>query len=78
MRWESGEIKKQRKRDALKQWHKFFCLWPRKIGTYIYWLEYIEARIKYEDWEYTEWEYRELSKVTHDKEFQDKMNKVLK
>ena len=43
MRWRH-ETKEQRE-NRLSQWHPFFCLRPRVVGEYTYWLQTIYRRI---------------------------------
>jgi len=49
---------------AKKEWHRFFPLWPRRVGPGdCRWLEYIERKGRYFDNFYFdgwEWEYREV------------------
>lgn len=49
----------------LTNWHKFFALWPRRIGDthQCVWLEYVERKGTYNcgyGGGYWEWEYREI------------------
>lgn len=34
----------QEKEAALQQWHRKFCLLPKRIGRVCHWLEYIERK----------------------------------
>jgi hypothetical protein len=67
MKYDCGETWPEKK-ARLSNWHKFFCLWPRKVADHdCRWLEYIERQgeLSYSsmdgfEWE---WEYRAISKT---------------
>lgn len=43
------------------KWHRFFAIWPRRVGEYdCRWLEFIERRDKTHYGYMHNWEYRSL------------------
>jgi hypothetical protein len=54
----------QEKKERLEDWHRFFCLWPRRVGHQdCRWLEYVERKGEY--WSFWGdagwiWEYRAI------------------
>jgi hypothetical protein len=62
MKFDCGETREE-KINALQQWHRFFCIWPRHVGYKdCRWLETIERKgtLMYHGSEYWEWQYRPI------------------
>jgi hypothetical protein len=62
MKFNCGPTKEERKEERkarLSDWHRFFCIWPRRVGYRdCRWLEWIERKRGEYPWI---WEYRARS-----------------
>jgi hypothetical protein len=54
--------------ERINQWHPHFCVWPRRVGHLLVWLELVERKRVEEWYGYTKrwvWYYRTPDQAEH-------------
>jgi hypothetical protein len=49
--------------EQRSKWHRVFCWFPQPVGEVFVWLETVERRAIFEDWEGTIFQYRLMNEV---------------